>query len=63
MTRYELLRKRIRGPVMPIVAPFQDDGKIDFKSLRKYIGFLVDSGHWPAKSSIEKIESQHAKNV
>lgn len=36
--------KKIIGPVVPIPTPFNDDETVDYKSLEKYVNFLVDNG-------------------
>lgn len=38
------IRKRIRGPVFPIVTPFNEDYRVDFGKLKDYIDFLYEGG-------------------
>jgi len=41
---YELIRKKIKGPVYSIVTPFLENDDIDYKSLEKYIEYAVAQG-------------------
>ena len=42
--KYDDLRARIRGPVFPIVTPFDEHEDVDYNALHRYIQFLVDGG-------------------
>ncbi|HEG43164.1 MAG TPA: dihydrodipicolinate synthase family protein [Phycisphaerales bacterium] len=42
--KYDNLRARIRGPVFPIVVPFDRNEDVDYESLTGYVKFLVDNG-------------------
>lgn len=39
-----MLDDRIKGVMVPIITPFTDDEKIDFKSLRRLIDYILDNG-------------------
>ena len=42
--QYENIRKRIKGPVFPIVTPFTHDDHVDHQSICRYIDFLYRGG-------------------
>lgn len=43
-TKYDDLRAKIRGPVFPIVVPFDQNQDVDYKVLHSYVEFLIDAG-------------------
>jgi len=40
----EEARKRIRGPVVPVITPFKSDFELDLEVLRENVQFLLDGG-------------------
>ena len=41
---HKQLKSRIHGPVFPVLIPFLENGKIDYRGVESYARFLVDSG-------------------
>ena len=44
MDKYDLLRKKIRGPIFSIITPFDENENIDYASLGNYIEYLYNHG-------------------
>lgn len=43
-SKFEEIKSKIRGPVFPILTPFNEDGSVDYDGLDKYVNFLIDNG-------------------
>lgn len=44
MTANDTVHEQIRGPVFPIVTPFDEHGDVDHEELREYVDYLVAGG-------------------
>jgi 4-hydroxy-tetrahydrodipicolinate synthase len=44
MSKFEEVKKQLRGSIAPIITPFNEDGSVDFETLEKLIHWQIESG-------------------
>lgn len=44
MSKFEEVKKRLRGSIAPIITPFNEDGSVDFETLENLINWHIESG-------------------
>ncbi|MEY8348400.1 MULTISPECIES: 2,4-dihydroxyhept-2-ene-1,7-dioic acid aldolase [Bacillus cereus group] len=44
MTKFEEMKKKLRGSIAPIITPFDENGSIDFETLVNLINWHIESG-------------------